>query len=159
MKLTKVGQFPSLAGLSLPDIDKYNPILTVEERGDFGRAVGLHAHSVGIGSFVYFRRIFEGLIEKTHTKLLSTAEWHEDALVRSRMDEKIKLLSSALLYVVVENSDMYSMLSKGIHELSEQECFRYFDILRAGIEMILGEELADLEKSKQGDILSKAISF
>ena len=153
-----------MAGLSLPDIDKYNPILTVEERGDFGRAVGLHAHSVGKGSFVYFRRIFEGLIEKTHAKLLGTAEWHEDALVRSRMDEKIKLLSSALLYLVVEvvevveNPDMYSMLSKGIHELSEQECFRYFDILREGIEMILGEELAELEKSKQGDILSKAIS-
>ncbi len=138
--MIEVGQFPSLADLSLPDIDKYNPILTDEERGDFGRDVGLHAHSVGIGSFVYLRRIFEGPIEKTHAKLLGTAEWDEDALVRSRMDEKIKLLSSALLYVLAENSDMYSMLSKGIHELSEQECFRYFDTLRPSIEMKLGEE-------------------
>ena len=32
MKLVKVGQFPSLADLALPDIDKYSPFLIEEER-------------------------------------------------------------------------------------------------------------------------------
>jgi hypothetical protein len=46
------------------------------KRGDYGcrkrykkftKGLGLAAHGVGIGSFVYLRRIFENLIEEAHT--------------------------------------------------------------------------------------------
>jgi len=81
--------------------------------------------------------------------------WDDAVFLKSRMDDKIKLLSSTLPKVLVEHSGMYSILSKGIHELSEQECLRYFNTLRLGIGMLLDE----LEKSKQRDILSRAISL
>ena len=85
--------------------------------------------------------------------------WDDAVFLKSRMDDKIKLLSFTLPKLLVEHSGMYSILSKGIHELSEQECLRYFNTLRLGIGMILDEELAELEKSKQRDILSRAISL
>ncbi len=85
--------------------------------------------------------------------------WDDAVFLKSRMDDKIKLLSSTLPKVLVAHSGMYSILSKGIHELSEQECLRYFNTLRLGIGMLLDEELAELEKSKQRDILSRAISL
>jgi hypothetical protein len=105
------------------------------------------------------RRIFERLIDKAHAKAMEHEGWDDAVFLKSRMDDKIKLLSSTLPKVLVEHSGMYSILSKGIHELSEQECLRYFNTLRLGIGMILDEELAELEKSKQRDILSRAISL
>lgn len=33
---------------------------------EFKRAIGLAAHGTGVGSFVYLRRIFEGLITETY---------------------------------------------------------------------------------------------
>ena len=54
------------------DIKKYRKILGKEKYGEFGRAVGLYTHGIGIGSYVYLRRIFENLIEEAHqTKSLS----------------------------------------------------------------------------------------
>lgn len=36
---------------------------------------------------------------------------------------------------------MYGVLSKGIHELSEQECLTYFEGVKLGIELILDDEI------------------
>ncbi len=38
---------------------------------------------------------------------------------------------------------MYSILSKGIHELSEEECLQYFKLMKIGIELILDEQLEE----------------
>ena len=64
--IRKVGQFPSLATLRAAEIGKYRAILGDEQYGELARAVGLAAHDIGIGAFVYLRRIFEGLIEEAH---------------------------------------------------------------------------------------------
>ena len=42
---------------------------------------------------------------------------------------------------MVTNKNIYSILSKGIHELNEQECIDYFDTLFESIIMILDEIL------------------
>lgn len=44
---------------------------------------------------------------------------------------------------------MYSLLSKGVHELSEEDCLAHFDTLRIGIELILDEKLDRKERERK----------
>lgn len=60
-KIIKIGQYPSVADLLAPEISKYKSILGKQYR-EFSKAVGLFAHGIGIGSFVYLRRIIENLV-------------------------------------------------------------------------------------------------
>lgn len=145
----KFGQYPSVADLNMADIGQYRRVLGDEKYRELSRAVGLAAHGVGIGSFVYLRRIFESLIEQAHTKASQETGWDEEAYSRSRMDEKILILKDYLPSFLVENRSLYSILSKGIHSLTEQECLQYFDTVRVGIELILDEKLQEEEKAKK----------
>lgn len=140
-RLIKIGQYPSLADLQLPELDKYDRVLTKEERAEFGTAIGLKAHGVGIGAFVYLRRIFESLIEKAHAKARGEPGWDERDFQERRVNEKIIKLKDYLPESLVENASIYSILSKGIHSLSEDECLRHFDPLKLGIELILDQEI------------------
>lgn len=60
--LIKIGQFPSLEDIGTFDLQKYRSVLDKADYGELRRAAGLYAHGIGIGAFVYLRRIFERLI-------------------------------------------------------------------------------------------------
>lgn len=73
------------------------------------------------------------------------------------MDEKISLLKNHLPDFLVENKSLYSILSKGIHELSEQGCLGAFPIVKLGIEMILDEKIREKERKAKEEEARKAI--
>lgn len=156
-KLIKTGQYPSMADIEIPDIQKYKTLLK-RDYSDFSKAIGLHSHGVGAGSFVYLRRIFENLIEEIHQEYLQSDQWDDDLYQRSRMDDKIKLLQEKLPEVLVENRAIYGIMSKGIHELSEDECKSLFPDVKLGIELILDEKLYEQEKQSKRKSLSSFIS-
>ena len=60
----KVGQYPSVADFQIPQAEKYRKVLGDGQYKELTRGIGLAAHGVGIGSFVYLRRVFENLIEE-----------------------------------------------------------------------------------------------
>ncbi|MBI5034216.1 MAG: short-chain dehydrogenase [Chloroflexi bacterium] len=148
-KISKIGQFPSLADLTRHSIEKYRKTLGDEHYTELARAVGLNAHGIGIGSFVYLRRIFERLIEQAHREACQDAKWDELDFAQKPMSEKIKQLSAFLPKTLVENANMYLILSKGIHELSENECGKHFEIIKEGIELILDEMIEKAEREKK----------
>ncbi|MFK5892317.1 MAG: short-chain dehydrogenase [Pseudomonadota bacterium] len=155
--LQKIGQFPSLADLQLQDLKKYSKILGRELYREFTKAVGLSAHGVGVGSFVYLRRIFESLIEKAHVTASASEGWNKEEYQKSRVAEQIALLKGFLPDFLVEHTKLYSIMSKGIHELSENECLKYFPVIKLGIELILDEKLDILKKEEKLKAASKAI--
>jgi hypothetical protein len=53
---------------------------------------------------------------------------------------------------------MYAILSKGIHELGEQECLDHFDVLKICIEITLDEELEKAEREKKRLEAARALS-
>jgi hypothetical protein len=65
------------------------------------------------------------------------------------MDEKIKILREHLPSFLVENRGLYSILSTGIHELSEEECLKYFESVKIGIEQILDEKIIEQDRAKK----------
>jgi hypothetical protein len=153
----KIGQLPSLADLQKAEIGEYRKILG-DKYQEFSKAVGLAAHGVGIGSFVYLRRIFESLVEEAHQKGTTEKDWKEEDYTDRRMDEKIVLLKNYLPNFLVENRRMYSILSKGIHELGEDECIKFFPVIKAGIEIILDEKLRLKEADEKAQKAKNAIA-
>ena len=145
----KVGQYPSVASLYSAEIKRYRKVLAPEDYNDLRRAVGLSAHGIGIGAFVYLRRIFERLIEEAHQTARQASAWDEERFQQSRMPEKIGLLALYLPSFLVENKSLYGILSKGLHELSEDECLQYFSIVQHGIELILEERITTKEKNEK----------
>jgi hypothetical protein len=159
--IQKIGQHPSYGDLNLPRFKKYATILDKPKFRELTRAVGLASHDVGIGSYVYLRRVFEAFIEEAHQIEVSEANWDEEdenGYKKSRMSEKIDLLKHRLPDFLVENRNMYALLSKGVHELSEDECLSHFDLLLTSIELILGEKLERKEKQKKIHEAKSALS-
>ncbi|MCH8303827.1 MAG: short-chain dehydrogenase [Candidatus Marinimicrobia bacterium] len=147
---TKVGQFPSVADFQIPQIQRYRKILGEEQFKELTRGIGLASHGVGIGSFVYLRRIFENLIEEAHSLAQAEDEkFKEIDYIKARMDEKIKIVKNFLPEFLVENRSIYTILSKGIHELSEDECLHYFEAVKIGIEQILDEKIIQKDKAEK----------
>jgi len=157
-KLTKIGQFPSMADLVATDIKKYAKVLGKDKYMEFSKSVGLVAHGVGIGSFVYLRRIFEDLIEEAHTNAKEGRLWDEKNYSQNRVLDKIVLLKDYLPHFLVKNKNMYGILSKGIHELSEEECLQHFPIMKIGIELILNEKIEKIESQKKIKEANKSIA-
>jgi len=144
--LLKIGQYPSIADFHIYEIKQYDKLLSNDVLKEFTKAIGLAANGVGIGSFVYLRRIFENLILESFEEAKQEGKVEEETFSRSRMDEKIGLLEDYLPPFLVENKSIYSILSKGIHELDENTCLKYFEFMKVGIEIILDQKL---EKKKQ----------
>lgn len=133
----KIGQYPSVADLSFPELKKYEKVISKEDRKELRRAIGLHAQGIGVGSYVYLRRVFERVIDSAKDIALSDGKISEEAYAKAHVNERIKMLKDYLPPLLVENTVFYGIVSKGIHELSEEECTTYFPIMKEFIFMIL----------------------
>ncbi|OGA47505.1 MAG: short-chain dehydrogenase [Betaproteobacteria bacterium RIFCSPLOWO2_12_FULL_62_58] len=153
----KVGQYPSIADLNLFDVKTYSAVLPKEQFREFTRAIGLSAHGIGVGSFVYLRRIFESLIAEAYALERAAENWDEAQYQQSRMSEKIEILKARLPDFLVHNRGLYGILSKGIHELTENECLKAFPIVKVGIEIILDAKLEQLQRTRKQREAEKAI--
>jgi hypothetical protein len=158
MVLQKIGQYVSIADLHISQIKKYDSVLTREQLKEFTRAIGLAANGVGIGSFVYLRRIFETLILEAHKKASINTSWNDDAFKNARVVERIELLKDYLPNFVVENKSLYGILSKGIHSLTEDECLQHYETVKIGIELILDEKVEEQHRLKKIEEAKKKIS-
>lgn len=154
----KVGQNPSVADFHLAKVKKYTKYLGKDRRREFTKAIGLYANGIGIGSFVYLRRIFEALLFEAGEKLIAQGIISNNDFYPKHMDEKIESVKSELPDFLVENKSIYGILSKGVHELAENECMAYFDVVKNGIELILDEKIEKEEKEKSRKALSASIA-
>lgn len=154
--MKKIGQYPSVADLAFPELDEYKKSLTKEDLRELRRAIGLYSQNIGVGSFVYLRRILERLIEKTRE--MATDSIDANAYAQSKIVDRIKMLKDCLPKFLVDNATLYSIISKGIHELTEDECLQYFPILKDAIIMIASKWEQERKLKESEEALSKSIS-
>ncbi len=154
----KVGQNPSVADFHLGKIKNYTKYLGKDRRREYTKAIGLYANGIGIGSFVYLRRVFESLIFEAGDKLINNGVLTQEDFYPKHMDEKIEAAKSELPDFLVENRSFYGILSKGVHELSEDECLAYFDVVKNGLEMILDEKIEKDEREKSRRSLAASLA-
>lgn len=146
----KVGQNPSLADLQFAEIDKkYNKVLPAEDLKNLKKAIGLVSHAAGAGSFVYLRRIFEKLISESFKDNSKNLNISESDFQKLRMLDKVEILKDYLPSQLVEMKSVYSILGKGVHELTEQVCLKYFAPIKLSIELILDQKIEEQQKKEK----------
>jgi hypothetical protein len=153
----KIGQLPSYADVFQQADKKYKDALSTKGFKEFNTAIGLAAHGVGVGSFVYLRRILEDLEDEACLIAQKDPSWNKEVYQKSRFEERLALLKNELPAFLVENRGVYGIMSKGIHELTDEECLSHFDMLRTAIEMILNEKIVRLENETKRKSLSAQI--
>lgn len=156
--IQKVGQYPSTADSNLFDAKKYSKVLKSEDFRGFTKSIGLAAHGIGAGSLVYLRRIFESLIKEAHVVALKDSGWDEAAYNNGRMQDRVKLLKDHLPSFLVDHHKIYSVLSNGVHELSEDDCLEFFPLLKMSIELILDQKILEAERLRKTQDVSKFLS-
>lgn len=158
--IMKVGQFPSIYDLD-ENINnkKFLKVLGKEYADYYKRACSLYSFSTYIGALVYLRRIFEKLLLDVFNTYSAELKIDLEDFQRERMEDKIKTLKSYLPSIMFEQgfNKIYTKISNGIHNLSEEECSKMFLVLKMGIEEILTEKMESEEKDKRIKELSKEL--
>ena len=156
--IIKIGQYPSFADLQIPRMKKYMSVIDRPLLTELNKAIGLASHDVGVGAYVYLRRVFEALVEEAHKVASLAPRWNEKIYKKSRMNEKIKRLKNYLPEFLVEHPAMYALLSKGVHELTEAECLDHFKTLQIGIELILDQKIEKADRERKVKDAKAALS-
>lgn len=143
----KVGQNPSMLTIKGFDFDSYRKYLEkIDAYSDYKKADLSNAEKFHVGAYAYLRRVFEKMINDY---------LGDSKLSDNRMDTKIE--------AVKENFDtrvrdllknLYGILSKGIHELDEQESGKYYTFLKAIIDI----QLEYIKTENEKDLQSKELS-
>ena len=141
-KIKKIGQYPSKLDLLSGEIRNYSKHAPTDARELHFAAICVSA-GFHVAAFVYLRRVFERRIEIAHKVAKKDDGWDETAYDprTMRMEDRIAALSNHLPDFLVENRKIYSILSKGIHDLTENDCAEAFSPLELGITLILDEEI------------------
>jgi hypothetical protein len=156
--ILKIGQHPSLADIQLANIGKsYDKLLSAEELKNFKKAIIAAAHGFGAGSLVYLRRIFENLVLTCFRENSKKFEMEEKEFKKMRMEDKIEELKNFLPKQLLEMKGAYKVLSKGVHELTEDECSKYFPALKLSIELVLDEKIEAQQKEKKDKKVKNAL--
>lgn len=138
-RLIKIGQQPSMSDISFGELRGIDKTLDPVDRTELGKAIGLFSHDAASGAFVYLRRVFERMVARAYFR---QAELHGpiEGFEGMRVDQKIAALKEELPERVVRNSAVFSLLSVGIHELTDDQCLTLFPVLKAVIFQMLEQE-------------------
>ena len=108
-------------------------------------------------SFVYLRRVLEKVVvDVAIQKYSSQPNWNLEKWRgnKGRFENIIEELADDLPEFLVKNTVLYKILSKGVHELAEDECIEYFEVVKAAIEEILDEKMSRDEKERRRKSIS-----
>jgi hypothetical protein len=157
-EVEKCGQRPSYASLVQAQDAELTKLLSKDDRREYNKAIGLAAHDAGIGAYTYLRRIFERLISSRFHEHQAAKNWKDEDFKKLRMNEKIAFLKEFLPELLVKNSAAYSILSEGLHTLSEEQCLNFFPVLRDGVLLVLEQDRELKERANRESAFTKAIS-
>jgi hypothetical protein len=146
--LFKIGQYPSELDLIQKDYNKYSKVINEILISEIKSSFLLHSHNFNVASLIHLRRAFEFILEENHIKKMTEPGWDDKKYLYSRLDEKIEFLNDLLPKKLLENKSIYGILSKGVHQLEEEECKKAYDVLYP-IFILIFDELKFKRESEQ----------
>ena len=149
--ITKIGQYPSMIDVWGFDFDKYKKQLEKNKAyDDFKKAELCYADGFVAGAYTYLRRVFEKMLDK-YCEGVSLKDNHTETKIKACKDKFDERIHGML-------NNLYKILSKGIHQLADEETRLYYQYLRAVIVMQLEHIKEQNDKEAQSQELSKVIS-
>lgn len=94
--IMKIGTYPSLRDFHKDDIKKFDKVLNEQQKMELVTAIMISSNGVGIGSYVYLRRIFEGIVFEEAERAINDGVIDRAEFVKMRMDEKIVAIKDYL---------------------------------------------------------------
>ena len=150
----KYGQYPSYFSEEENEIIKYKNIISkyyIELRS----SIKAYSQHMGIAAFVYLRRILEHIVEKEYVRITGKEE-------NIKFIDKFKVVDDAMNLLPEELSDkksaIYTVLSKGIHEYDEEECYDLYPIMQYIIITVLDNYLYEKQKKEKLKSISKVLT-
>lgn len=157
----KIGQYPSIYDLN-EEINnkKFLKLLDKEYSNYYKSACSLYSFNTCIGAMVYLRRIFEKILIDTFNENSIELLISFDDFQKKRMEDKVKVLKKYLPAILFETGfvTIYSQISNGIHNLTEEQCASMFPILKSAIEEVLIDKIELQEKERRRKELSSKLS-
>lgn len=158
--IMKIGQNPSIYDLN-ENINnkKFLKMLGKEYAEYYKSACSLYSFSTYIGALIYLRRIFEKILIDVFNENIETIEMDFDTFKKERMEDKIKILKPYLPSIMFNQgfNTIYTKISDGVHNLTEEECSSMFLVLKMGIEEILTKKMEMDEEKKRIKDLEKQL--
>lgn len=157
-KIMKIGQYPSIYDMDENINNKsFLKLLDEDDASYYKKACSLYSFDTCIGAMVYLRRIFEKLLIDSFNMNKENISINEEEFKKKRVEEKVKILKKYLPDILQEEgfNKIYTKISNGIHNLSENECQTIFTILKEAIEEILIEKIQTKERKKRISEISK----
>lgn len=148
-KVIKIGQYPSYSKNSTYQLAKYKNLIS-KYYPELTKSVNAYSQRMGVAAFVYLRRILEHLVE---------SRYNGDP--QSKFIDKLKVVEKSEVIIPVEfetiKNEIYTVLSKGVHEYEEDECLELYEAVKYVIERLLDIELEKKESAKKTSEVLKAI--
>lgn len=148
--LHKLAQYPSLKDVSRDELKQYEKSSQIDKESfkEINKAYECASSGFFVAAYTYLRRVFENLLLNLFKTNQETFEIGLGDFDKLRFDEKLELLKEILAIEDSIYKPLYSLLSEGIHSLSEDECENYFNLLKFILLDILAEQKAKEEKAK-----------
>lgn len=161
--LQKIGQDPSFLELNFYEYDnKYKKLEFYGQiKEDLKKSIRSYYEGLGIGAFIYLRRVLEKIIKYKFNEVNEELEKDEVERFKKKNKpfyEKVKILKEYLPEYLTKNPQIYAILSEGVHKLSEEEVNKYFETIKKCIYIILDDFLHEQEEQKLRKNISDSLS-
>ena len=157
LKIKKLGQHPAFTDLKAREFIKYKNLNIINKHyPELKKSVKSISQEMGIGAFAYLRRIYESLIDKKYKELPNEKKQNAESVGgKIKFVDKLKAVESVEKVIPPQldkiKNELYSILSKGLHEYEEAECQNLFESVLFSIEFILKKELQKRDDDKQAE--------
>lgn len=131
--MMKIAQYPSLSDVSRDELKQFqkSKIIDPEYFKEIQKANVCAGEGYFVAAFTYMRRVFENLIKNIFKDNQTEIGLDYAEFVKKRTDDKIKIIKD---YLPIDDdiyNPLFSLLSEGIHSLTEEECADSFKLLYA----------------------------
>lgn len=161
-KIIKISQYPSLYDVRRDVLNKYqkHKLLEKEYLEEFKKAHICANEGYFVASFTYLRRVLEEVIYKIYNENKTKIGIELAEFSRKRLEDKIECLKSYLPYEKEIYTNLYKILSEGIHYGKKDiECKEDYEILKECLIDILEEYQRQKEREKRHQEIHKLVSM
>lgn len=153
--IMKIAQYPALCEISRDELKKFqkNRLIDKEFFSEIQKADICAGESYFVAAFTYMRRVFENLIKNIFNMNQQKIGITYEEYTKKKTDQKIKLIKDYLPIDDGVYNPLFSLLSEGIHSLTEEECAENYTLLKS----VLLELLVTFKAKKEQEERRKQI--
>jgi len=143
----KIGEYPSYVEITNLDLNAFKRVMNELDYNELLKAERCYNFNYSVAAATYIRRIFERIILDTYRiNIGDIAEKNEDVFEKKPMSERLEILRPYLpnLPYFTDNLSygyIFKMLSGSVHTWTDEECLKYYPVMKAVVCSILNHIL------------------